>query len=190
MVPDRTGFSIDSPPDLTSTALRQLYEHWLKLCEAAGGLPSLQSFDPLHLPRLLPNIWIIDVDADTHRLRMRLAGENINAIYGQNVGGRFFRDVFAPATCELMVRRYTRVLAEPAIVHCEGAVYSAAERATKGERIGLPMLGRSGSTDAILGLTIYVDWQKDLLDDPLMPAAEHFHRVHAANHRAPEIAGG
>jgi hypothetical protein len=82
-----------------------------------------------------------------------------------------------------------RVLSEPAIVHCEGAVYSAAGRATKGERVGLPMLGRSGQTDAILGLTIYVDWQKQALDDPLLPAAEHFHRVRAANHRAPEIAG-
>jgi len=190
MASDSTGFSIEMPPELADASLLVLYRHWLSLCERAGGLPPLQSFDPLDLPHLLPNIWIIEVDPESHRLRMRLAGENINAIYGHNVGGRFFRDIFEPATCALMVRRYSRMLIEPAVLHCEGAVYSAKGRATRGERIGLPMIGRSGQTDAVLGLTIYVDWQKELLDDPLAPATEHFHRIHAANHHAPEIVGG
>lgn len=190
MASDSAAFSIETTPDLADDQLHTLYRHWLMLCERACGLPPLQSFDPLSLPRLLANIWIIEVDPESHRLRMRLAGENINAVYGHNVGGRFFRDIFEPSVYDLMVRRYSRTLTEPAVLHCEGAVYSAKGRATKGERIGLPMLGRSGLTDAVLGLTTYVDWQRQLLDDPLVPAAERFHRIHAANHRAPEILGG
>jgi len=191
MTSESTGFAIDTPPTLTNAALRVLYEHWLGLCRDAGGLPQLQSFDPLTLPRLLPHIWIIEVDAESHRLRMRLAGESINAIYGRNVGGRYFRDVFDLATtCDLMVRRYSRVLSEPAVLHCEGSVYSAAGRAIRGERVGMPMLGRTGSTEAVLGLTIYFESRPRSLDDPLLPATEHFYRIRAANHRAPEIAGG
>ena len=187
-----SGFHIETPPVLADARLRSLYDYWHALAVAAGGLPSIQSFDPLHQPKLLSNLWILEVAPDSRRFRMRLAGENINAVYRRNIGGQYLSDVFQPSEIALMVERYSRALAEPAIVRAIGAVYVAAGRLTQGERLALPMLGRSGLTDTMLGATLYDERS-------IEPGAVHvvlsnepsFYPVRAANHRPPpHIAGG
>jgi hypothetical protein len=185
-----SGFHIETPPVLADDRLRSVYAYWLALAHKAGGLPPVQAFDPLHLPKLLPNVWIMEVAPDTHRFRMRLAGENINLIYRRNIGGQYFSDVFQPEEIALMVERYSRALSEPAIVRAIGAVYVAAGRLTQGERLAMPMLGRSGLTDTMLGATFYDE-------RTVRPGAVHvlsneptFYPVRAANHHPPQIAGG
>jgi hypothetical protein len=185
-----SGFDIETPPMLADERLRSLYDYWHALGVAAGGLPSVQAFDPLHLPRLLPNLWILEVAADTHRFRMRLAGENINAIYRRNIGGQYFSDVFQPAEVALVVARYTRALNEPAILHAAGTVYVAAGRLTQGERLALPMLGRSGLTDTMLGATFYDERTVESGAVHVMSNEPSFHPVRAGNHKPPQIAGG
>ena len=72
-----------------------------------------------------------------------------------------------------------------------GAVYISAGRLVQGERLALPMLGRSGFTDTMLGATFYDERTVE-------PGAVHVHHnepafypVRAANHRPPpQIAGG
>jgi hypothetical protein len=185
-----SGFDIPQRPSLEDERLRSLFAYWRALGDAADGLPAVQAFDPLHLPKLLANIWILEVAPSTRRFRMRLAGENINAIYGRNVGGQYFRDLFEPNDLEGIVARYTRALGEPAIYYATGAVYAAAGRLTTGERLGLPMLGRSGITDTLLGATVYgarSERHPDVLTTGDVP---QFLPFRAANHRAPDIAGG
>lgn len=187
---EQDGFGVDTPPVLADERLRALYEYWLALGRQAGGLPSVQDFDPLHLPKLLANLWILEVAPDSHRFRMRLAGENINAIYRRSIGGHYFSDVFAASEVTLVVARYSRALAEPAILHAVGAIYAAVGSLLHGERLALPMLGRSGLTDTMLGATVYEERVAD--PGPLEEAAgaPSFHPVRAANHRPPDIAGG
>ena len=183
------GFDIDDPPALVDDRLKALYRYWCELGQAAGGLPSVQSLDPLQLPRMLSSMWIVEVAQDTHRFRMRLAGEDINAIYGRNVGGHYFADLFQPADLPTIVTRYTRALREPAVFHATGAVYAAAGRMVEGERLGLPMLGRSGISDTMLGATVYggrIDRQTPWR---VTHDIAHFHSIRAANHQPPEIAG-
>jgi hypothetical protein len=184
------GFHIGTPPALADQRLQSLYEYWHALAAEAGGLPSIQSFDPLRLPGLMPNLWILEVAPDTHRFRMRLAGENINAIYRRNIGGQYFSDVFERSEIELMVARYTRALSEPCIVRVVGAVYGAAGRLSQGERLALPMLGRSGLTDTMLGATIYDERLAHAGVVHVLRNEPSFHPVRAANHRPPQIAGG
>jgi hypothetical protein len=185
-----SGFEIDTPPALSDARLRSLYEYWHALGVKAGGMPPIQAFDPLHLPKLLPNIWILEVAPDTRRFRMRLAGENINAIYGRNVGGQYFSDVFERSEIDLIVSRYTRALTEPAIFTATGAVYAAAGRLSQGERLSLPMLGRSGVTDTMLGATIYGDRLVDPGPLQVTGGVPRFYPFRAANHRAPQIDDG
>ncbi|HEV8391959.1 MAG TPA: PAS domain-containing protein [Dongiaceae bacterium] len=185
-----SGFEIENPPALADGRLRSLYDYWHALGMAAGGLPSVQAFDPLHLPKLLPNLWIMEVAPDTHRFRMRLAGENINAIYRRNIGGQYFSDVFEASEVDVLIARYTRALNEPSIFRAVGAVYSAAGRFSEGERLALPMLGRSGVTDTMLGITVYDDRLVEASAIHVMGGAPSFYPVRAANHRPPEIVGG
>jgi hypothetical protein len=183
-------FAIETQPDLEDRGLRSLYEHWLALALAADGLPSVQDFDPLHLPKLLPNVWILEVEPTTRRFRMRLTGENINAIYGRNIAGHYFSEVFEPGDCRIIVARYSRALGEPAIFHASGSVYAAAGSLTVGERLGLPMLGREGRTNTLLGATVYRRPLDMIAAVRLSDAQPTFHRIRAANHQAVEIAGG
>jgi hypothetical protein len=184
-----SGFHIETPPVLADERLRSLYEYWVALGRAADGLPQVQAFDPLHLPRLLSNLWILEVVADTQRFRMRLAGESINAVYGRNVGGQYFSDVFQPSEVALMVERYTRTLTEPAIVRAIGTVYVAAGRLIQGERLALPMLGRSGLTDTMLGATFYDERTVEPGAVHVLHNEPSFYPVRAANHKPPVITG-
>lgn len=185
-----SGFEVGTQPDLEDAGLRSLYDYWYTLGVAAGGLPSLQSFDPLSLPRLLPNMWILEVESETGRFRMRLTGENINAIYGRSIAGHYFREVFEPSDVDTIIARYTRALGEPAIFHASGSVYAAAGRLSVGERLGLPMMGRAGATNTLLGATVYRTDLARHVPVTISGDQPQFHHIRAGNHRAPEIAGG
>ena len=183
-------FALETQPDIQDPGLRLFYDYWHDLAKVGDGLPSVQRFDPLHLPKLLPNVWIVEVEPATRRFRMRLTGENINAIYGRSIAGLYFQDVFQPGDVEIIVARYTRALSEPAVFHASGSVYAAGGNLTVGERLGLPMLGREGRTNTLLGATVYRRPLDKIAAVRLSNAEPHFHRIRAANHQAPEIAGG
>src|SRR5690349_15262681 len=182
-------FRVETTPVLADRRLQSLYDLWHALGVKAGGLPSIQAFDPLDLPKLLPNLWIMEVEQDSHRFRMRLAGENINLAYRRNIGGQYFSDLFERSELDLMVARYARTLNEPSIVRAIGAVYAAAGRFSQGERLALPMLGRSGLTDTMLGATFYDQRLADTSFVHVLSNEPSFYPVHAANHRPPRIAG-
>ena len=183
-------FALETQPDIQDSGLRLLNDYWLDLAITGDGLPSVQSFDPLHLPKLLPNGWIVEVEPATRRFRMRLTGENINAIYGRSIAGLYFEDMFQPGDVEIIVARYSRALTEPSIFHASGMVYAAGGNLTVGERLGLPMLGREGQTNTLLGATVYRRSLDKIAAVRLSDAQPHFHRIRADNHQAPEIAGG
>ncbi len=187
---EQSRLEIETLPLVTDPGLRALYAYWRELGGHTGGLPRLQNFDALRLPKLLPSIWVLEVDLESRRFRMRLAGENINAIYGRNVAGHFFADIFDPADVPTIVQRYSRALREPAIYHATGYVYAAAGRYSPGERLGLPMLGREGATNTLLGGTVYGGHMYDQGPPRITGDTPHFHTIHAANHRIIEIAGG
>ena len=183
------GLEIDTLPLVTDQGLRELYDYWRMLGDRAGGLPAIQQFDAMRLPRLLPNIWLIEVEPESRRFRMRLAGENINAIYRRNIARKYFVDIFEPHDLPVMVDRYRRALNQPAIFCAKGHVYAAAGHYCVGERLGLPMLGRDGGTRILLGATMYGHRTDDQV--ALRPAGNEpsFHVIRAANHRTVEIAG-
>ena len=121
---------------------------------------------------------------------MRLAGENINVIYRRNIGGQYFSDVFQPAEIERMIERYGRALSGPSIVCAVGSVYSLAGRFSQGERLALPMLGRTGLTDTILGATVYDERIASQGQVQVLNNEPTFYPVRAGNHRLPHIVGG
>ena len=181
---------VEDPPNITERRLVALYDYWLELAAAAGGLPALSAFDPLRLTDLLPHIWVVEVDDDTHRFRMRLAGEEINQIYGRNVGGHYFANLFSPTDLPTIVARYSRALRDPAVFYAQGAVYAAAGRRSIGERLGLPMLGRSGRTSILIGATLYGGRVDETAPVMITGDSAAFHAIQAANHASVEITGG
>lgn len=92
-------------------ALRDLHRHW----EARRGeraMPSRADMDPVELPRkLLPNLFLVDVEEDPRRFRYRLVGTELTAVMRRELAGLYidempflFRKFALPAYAEVMER--------------------------------------------------------------------------------------
>jgi hypothetical protein len=86
---------------------------------------------------------------------MRLAGEDINRLYGRNVTQCSFEEIIAPALLPDLLRRYRRVVEEPAVMHCGGHIYLASNRSEVGERLVLPLVDDSGAIRHVIGASVY-----------------------------------
>jgi hypothetical protein len=72
--------------------IAEVYDYW---CEVAPDrrLPGRQHIDPTTLPtRLLPSIWLLDVQRDPFRLRYRLVGTAIVEAMRADPTGKFLDD--------------------------------------------------------------------------------------------------
>jgi hypothetical protein len=73
---------------------RELFDYWL--CAAGRRLmPARSDLDPLKIPRLLPDIGLIEVQGAVDEARFRLAGTRLHHVYGQEITGKPAREVFA-----------------------------------------------------------------------------------------------
>ena len=66
--------------------LRQLYDYWL---EKARGrqMPGRSDIHPAHIPKLLPHISLVDVDAGSGACCVRLAGTRLRDVYDREITG-------------------------------------------------------------------------------------------------------
>lgn len=71
----------------------EIVAYWDRI-RPAGGLPGRGHFDPVDVPDLLPNIWLLDVFRDPWRFRLRLIGTAIVDFAQRDSTGRWFDEVF------------------------------------------------------------------------------------------------
>src|SRR3546814_2463406 len=69
-----------NPAQLPDTKLRRLYEYWCSRCQG-GALPSRRDIDPLDIPDLLPNLFLLDVIGDAEDFVFRLAGSRVEEAF-------------------------------------------------------------------------------------------------------------
>ena len=145
---------LDAFAHVKDERLRRLLRHWLE--QRGDGLTPMRSaIDPTAIAPILSSIWLCDFLPADRRFRMRLAGEEINQLYGRNVTQCSFEEIIAPALLDDVMRRYRRVVEEPAILHCSGHVYLASDRSDVGERLVLPLSDDSGAVLHMIGATVY-----------------------------------
>ena len=65
-----------------------IYSHWSGL-KPSAGLPSRKDLDPTAIPKLLPNVWLIDVVPPLPRFRYRLIGTAVAEARGYDQTGSF-----------------------------------------------------------------------------------------------------
>lgn len=150
------GLMLSSLPPSCDRRLQQLHAYWCPLAPAEGGLPARQHFDPLHIPALLPWVWLLDVYRNPLRFKFRLIGTEHARISGRDVTGQWLDEVHRDAT---KVETHSQLIA-------------AAERATMGhgrgpplfpgqgefaemERLLLPMARNGRDVDMLLAITVY-----------------------------------
>lgn len=78
-------------PALTDSRLEQAYLYWLD--KAAGRrMPGRADIDPTEIPKLLPDVMLVE-RLDSGRYRYRLIGTENTRAHGMNATGRFLDEV-------------------------------------------------------------------------------------------------
>lgn len=142
--------------------LRQIHDYWLECAPAPGRLPGRRMIDPLRVPQLLENMWLLDVlprsEAPGPRFRMRLVGGAMHRLGILTAPGEFIESLLAPDALPL---RDLHLLAEQRMPSWyRGPAYMPHDRDLHAlERIFLPMADDGETVDVVLGLTVFFDDQ-------------------------------
>ena len=145
--------------NIDATSLRELYDYWSSKCRQSR-LPARADLNPADIPRLLPYLYIVDVERDPLRFRFRLVGTRVCEWFGHDATGflvddprhgdldlgmaEVYRQVF-----ESRVPRYVhRDIPElGAFVHCF-------------DRLVLPLVGADGVVEKLICGIWVRPWQE------------------------------
>jgi len=100
------------PGGVSHPELAALLSYWERR-RGERAMPSRADMDPVELPRrLLPNLFLVDVEAAPRRYRYRLVGTELTAVMRRELKGQYidempflFRKFALPAYAEVMERR-------------------------------------------------------------------------------------
>lgn len=88
--------------------LRAFYRYWQKI-RGQRPMPARGDFDPLDVPQLLKDLFLVEVHgaAPPWRFRYRLAGTGISSFVGADYTGRFIDEVFPPPALAIVEHFYS-----------------------------------------------------------------------------------
>jgi hypothetical protein len=139
-------------PAIKSQRLRTLLAHYLAV-RGDRRMPARRDIDALQLGPVLPIIWISDYEPAAGTFRYRLAGEEVNEIWGMSVAGSLLSDFVAPERFEVTNEAFLKILHDEAALLASGPVYRCLDRIALGERLALPLSSDGVIADGIIGAT-------------------------------------
>lgn len=138
---------------LTDRRLSLFLEHYLDV-RGDRSMPSRHDIDALRLGPVLPFIWLSDYEAARDTFRYRLAGEEVNAVFGARITGLLLSDMVKGERFTAVNGLFLRVIREKMALHAEGPVYRCTDRMTLGERLVLPLSNDGAVADGLVGVTV------------------------------------
>lgn len=137
-----------------------IHAYWQECALAAGPglLPRRQQIDPLRIPKLLENMWLMDVVGRPPLFRLRLVGGAIKRMGMLAAPGDFIEQYMAPDAPPL--REMAHVIAENQLSWFRGPAYMPHETELfLLERIFLPLAEDGRNVDVLMCLTVFFDAQ-------------------------------
>src|SRR5258708_2376779 len=115
---NRMEFGEDSALPFTDPRLEQVYLYWRG--KAAGrAMPSRVDIDPIEIPRLLPDVMLVERH-DDGRYRYRLIGTENTRAHGMNATGRVLDEVLpGPAYAPHVLGLYDAPVRDPRPLYSE-----------------------------------------------------------------------
>lgn len=136
-----------------------LYEYWLEIHPGGGRLPGRQHFDPVDLAsryrQLLQHLWLVDVERNPMRFRLRLVGSAVYMTSPFARAGQCVDEFIDPASrAETLHTALTRVAGTRQPDFRRGRPHIAPGRRTRElARLSLPLAADGETVDVILNLT-------------------------------------
>ncbi|MBI1775287.1 MAG: PAS domain-containing protein [Proteobacteria bacterium] len=139
--------------------IAELYRYWQQI-HPQSGLPGRQHMDPLEIPALLPNLWLLDVEPEPLRFRYRLVGTKLAQFFGYAIRGRYLGEATQPHFTQQHLVHYEGVVKNRTYHYRKGPPAFAVDRPhLRVERILLPLATDGLTVDVILALTVLTDGQ-------------------------------
>lgn len=149
--------ALDFVPDGADPRVKELHAHWESLRPGPGLLPARRHFDPVRVPLLLPNLWLLDIVGSPPRFRNRLLGTALDVDPIAGATGRFMDDV-SPDFPESPTYPDYLAVAKRAISWRRGPpAFRFMEIWKTIERVMLPLAGDGRAPDMMLNLTVVLE---------------------------------
>jgi hypothetical protein len=141
-----------------SPATIALFEHWSDRVRVLGRLPGRRDLDLPALRHVLPNLWLLGVERDPLRFRLRLIGEAIRAanhdeirpgVYIDEIATRFGNQFF-------LERLHAMVLTGRADHYDGPPTASHFPELSSIERLSVPLADDGTTVDRILNCTVSI----------------------------------
>jgi len=140
-------------PEECHPKITKLVDYW-RAQHPEQGLPGRQHIDPVDIPELLPNVWLIDVQHNPLRYRLRLVGTRIVAYAGEDNTGQWLHERWPDYDDAPM--RQTVLSGKP--TWWRGPSQFRPEKSYfELERVRLPLSGDGKTVDMLFCLTIFYD---------------------------------
>lgn len=128
-------------------------------CTPPDRLPGRQQIDPLDIPQLLPDVWLVDVlrpQPGRFRFRYRLLGSRVVQIYKSDPTRKFLDEVH-PDFASNPMRGFLEHVAAGAVPHWRRGkpVAWPTQDVVQLERIYLPLAADGATVDMIFALTLF-----------------------------------
>lgn len=138
-----------------TAAVRELLSYWMAI-HPGDRIPARADFDPLAVPKTLPNLVLTDVEREPYRFRVRLMGTGIVQAMGEDFTGRYLDEVWPDAGEQLIVRDRVAVV-EKGLPNYRYGVSPTKFRLDFAalERVFLPFASNGEDVDMILSVVVY-----------------------------------
>ena len=138
-------------------AQKELYDYWMGL-RGGRAMPKRSEIDPVAIPRVLPNLALVDLEGEGEamRLRVRLLGTALSERYGERTGHYLDEYQLGEAYAEIHVA-YADCANTRAPHSSEGDYWTEDDHHLKIARLLLPLSEDGESVETILVGLFYID---------------------------------
>jgi hypothetical protein len=133
-----------------------LWDYWIGVYRKLGRMPQRADIDPIDIPKLLPNLWLVDWEPQSGRFRYRLVGTGVTKARNVDATGRHLDEDFPD------LARTTLGQSLAGVVHEGIAAWSSASppqtrtpnEIVRVERLSLPLADGAGGVAMVLNLSV------------------------------------
>ncbi|MDX1488723.1 MAG: PAS domain-containing protein [Acidiferrobacterales bacterium] len=142
------------------------FVHYWQRIRPSGRLPGRAHLDPIEIPKLLPNIRLLDVlDDGPFRYRVRLIGTECVHHLGYDPTGSWYENITSAFRGSIVERDLKQVCTTRRPVYRRGrTLVPYVTEATQIERVHLPFAKDGHNVDLIASLTLF-DREKPRFDN-------------------------
>ncbi len=127
---------------------RTLLDYWVKK-RGQRQMPDRVDLDPIDIPKLLPDIGLLDVIEGGRRFYFRVVGSNINRSFGHDYTGHYLDDVAPIGYSQFITLLYRKVVETRCPIYSLGKCRYRDSSVRSIQRLLLPVTKGSDNVDQI-----------------------------------------